>query len=30
MHRYRDVFVPSGRSAERAQPATYAETGSWP
>ena len=30
MHKYGDVVVPSGRSAERAQPATYAETASWP
>src|SRR5665647_397378 len=30
MHKYGDVFVPSGLSAERAQPATCAESRSWP
>ena len=30
MHKYGDVFVPSGLSAERAQPATSAEHRSWP
>ena len=29
MHKYGDVFVPSGLSTERAQPATYAERESW-
>ncbi len=30
MHKYGDVFVPSGLSPERAQPATCCESRSWP
>ena len=30
MHKDGDAFVPSGLSAERAQPAMFAETALWP